>query len=412
MKQTAQTSITEKSRTLPVIENYDVIVVGGGMAGIAAAVSAARMSARVCLIEKYCAVGGLATLGNVTIWLPLCDGKGKQVIAGLAEELIALSTADISQENVTAHFVHIPDCWRHDASIVERAKKRYQAEFNPSSYMLALEKYVYDANVHIFYDTRVCSVVRGGARISHVICENKDGRVAIAGKTIIDATGDADICYLAGEKTVSLDSNVLAGWFYTFSLHSGTLKLHQFSHSYSRNGGKETAKPPFFCGDTATGVTRHIIQTREKIREKYARICAENPVDDIQLLTPPTMACFRMTRRLEATYTLSENDMHIWHDDTVGCTGDWRRKGPVYPIPLRILQGVQTKNLLCAGRCISADTSVWDVTRAIPACVVSGEAAGCVAALAAENERGNTHAVAYSIIHKQLNSQGVLLDIN
>ena len=67
--------VGEAARMLPVVGDYDVVVAGGGMAGVAAAVAAARRGARVSLVEKQSALGGLATLGNVTIWLPLCDGS-------------------------------------------------------------------------------------------------------------------------------------------------------------------------------------------------------------------------------------------------------------------------------------------------------------------------------------------------
>ncbi len=72
-----ESTVEEPARILPVAAAYDVVVAGGGIAGVAAAVAAARCGVSVCLLDKACALGGLATLGNVIVWLPLCDGRGR-----------------------------------------------------------------------------------------------------------------------------------------------------------------------------------------------------------------------------------------------------------------------------------------------------------------------------------------------
>ena len=83
--------IEEKSKKLPIYGEYDVVVAGGGVAGISAAIAASRTGAKTILIEKQFALGGLATMGLVTYYLPLCDGCGRQVSFGIAEELLKLS---------------------------------------------------------------------------------------------------------------------------------------------------------------------------------------------------------------------------------------------------------------------------------------------------------------------------------
>jgi len=400
--------ILEPERRLPVSGAYDVVVAGGGIAGVAAAVAAARAGASVCLLDKESALGGLATLGNVVIWLPICDGRGRQVIGGLGEELLRLSVADLQADNLPARFIGIPKCWRPGGDPEQRKKVRFCVDFNPSSYLLALEKLVLTAGVKLLYDTRVCAVRREHDRVTHLVVENKSGRQAVACRTVVDATGDADVCYLAGEATESLDSNVLCGWFYL--LKDGVPYLQPLSNRYAPDCGKAESEGPFLRGDDGDEVTAHLVGSRDLLRRRLAEWRAKHPGSAIEPFLPATIACFRMTRRLVADFSLSERNMHQWFDDAVGLTGDWRKPGPVYALPFRSLRGVCNRNLLTAGRCLSADTTVWDVTRAIPTCAVTGEAAGTAAALAVRDVVGDVQALDVARLQARLREQHVLLD--
>ena len=88
----------------------------------------------------------------------------------------------------------------------------------------------------------------------------------------------------------------------------------------------------------------------------------------------------RMTRRLDGVYTLNDSEMHKEFYDSAGLFSDWRKAGPVYELPFSALYGKIIKNLAVAGRCISVTEAMWDITRVIPVCAVSGEAAGTAAA--------------------------------
>jgi hypothetical protein len=408
MKQSPSSTILEPARHIPVVVSCDVLVAGGGIAGVAAALAASRLGVSVCLVEKTCALGGLATLGNVTVWLPLCDGHGRQVSGGLAEELLKLSVADLERDHPAPGFQGIPACWQDGGDLEQRQGNRYLARFNPSSYLLALEGLLVANGVQLLYDTRACAVLRQDRTITHLVVENKSGRSAVACKMIVDATGDADICFLAGEQTESLDTNVLCGWFY--SLAEGDLHLHAMTRAFSPYAAREGAAGPFFRGDDAAEVTAQVLGSRALIREKIADLRARDPASDVQLILPPTIPTFRMTRRLVGEYSLGEVDAHRWFEDTVGLTGDWRKPGPVYAFPMRSLCAVVNTNLLAAGRCMSADTTAWDVTRAIPGCAVTGEAAGTAAALAVLRGVSNARALAVEVIQQQLRSQGALLE--
>lgn len=401
-------TIHEPARDLPVSGDHDVIVIGGGIAGVAAALAAARLGADVCLVEKEYSLGGLATLGNVIFYLPICDGMGHQVIGGLGEELLRLSVHDIKAVNKSRHLRPVPPCWEPDGDTEERLQTRFQTEFNPSSLILELERVILDHKIKLLYDTRFCSVVRGERGLDAVVVENKDGRSAIRCRTVVDASGDADVCAAAGEETESLDSNVQSGWCY-YS-RGDYLVLKPLSRSYDPECGKLDGQGPFFAGDKAADVTGQVVGTRQLLREFIDELRAKDPGEEILPMQISTCPGFRMTRRLRGETDLRHADERRYVDDCIGMTGDWRKKGPIYYLSLRSLAGVRNANLLTAGRCISSDTTVWDVTRVIPTCAVTGEAAGTAAAMACRDTDGRIPDLPIKALQDQLRAQGVIID--
>lgn len=392
--------IVESRRRVPVTGIYDVVIVGGGIAGVAAAVAAARNGAKVCLIEKENALGGLTTLANVAIYLPLCDGMGHQVVGGLGEELLKLSVRD--------GFGEIPSCWKRGGNKQQRLQKRYQAEFNPMSFMLELEELVQKSGVAMYYDTRFCDVVKKRNLISAVIVENKSGRSALLCRTAVDASGDADVCARAGEQTVSLRTNVPAGWFYSYD--GLEVKLHELSRPYDPHGQKVPRGGPGYAGDNAEDVTAQIIGSRRLIRKRLKALNKQRSSPVIRPVLLPTIPAFRMTRRLKGRLELAETDERRYFADAIGMIGDWRKKGPIYYIPLRCLTGVKTDNLITAGRCISSGATGWDITRIIAACVVTGEAAGTAATLACRQTNGRLSKLNVKTLQDRLIKQKVIIE--
>ncbi len=400
--------ITEPVRQLKVQGSYDVIVAGGGLAGVAAAVAAARAGVSVCLIDKAFGLGGLATLGQVTVWLPLCDGMGRQVTAGLSEEMLKLSVDSLAQDNPTARFIGVPEAWKGDGTLEARKKSRFQTRFNPTFYMLALEEWLLQAGVELRYDTRLCGLHHSDDKITHIVIEDKAGRSALACNTLIDATGDADVCHLAGEPTQTLDGNVLAGWFYT--LRENGLHLHGMTRPYNKEGAQNEKGAPFFRGDIPEQITAQLVGSRAMAREKIAEMRERDPERDVQIFSVPTQPCFRMTRRLDAPFSMNVAHTHQYFEDTVGLISDWRKAGPVFPMPKRSLLAPGHRNLMAVGRCMGADPTMWDVTRCFPGCVVSGEAAGAIAALAVKQGDNDAHALPVEAVQKHLIATGNLLD--
>lgn len=411
-------SILEPERKIPVESKCDVLVVGGGFGGVAAALAAARSGVAVTLVERFCALGGLGTIGNVVTYLPLCDGRGRQVLGGIAEELLKVSVQGVKRPVREAFFDEFPRHWtpeadpalrRKGAALPAGAHYRYQANFNPDAAILDYEKLLVDAGVDILYDTRFCAVRRRGGRITHAIVENKSGRTAIACGAVVDASGDADVCFAAGEKTQSLDSNVLCGWYYTLR-DGGDFRLRMLSKHFSRNAVRDSPDDgPFFRGDDGRQVSAHVIGSRRLLREHLATLRAADPEGDLQPMHVATYPCFRMTRRLVGAASVAQSDVHVWRDDAVCLANDWREDGPVWAVPLAALAGVANRNLAACGRCMSVDVSAWDALRVIPVCSVTGEAAGVAASMAVKKNSGDIASLDPKAVAKELKRRGNLL---
>ncbi|MDR0813670.1 MAG: FAD-dependent oxidoreductase [Oscillospiraceae bacterium] len=377
--------ILEPERKVPITDKCDVLVAGGGIAGIAAAIAAAREGRSVILLEREYALGGMATLGLVTIYLPLCDGNGNQVVFGLGEELLKLSIEHVVEANY-------PKAWLEGGSLEDRIRERYITQFNAHLFALRAEKLLRDLGVTILYGTLAAAVTKQGDAIKTVVVENKSGRSAIEVGAVVDATGDADICHLAGaETTLHEGGNGLASWYYYFSQGRVALKMFGLADIAPGAAPPPGAPPedPYaaakveslgtlrFTGVDGAELSRAVITAHEKM---YADILAFREKDESFVpVTISTIPLVRMSRRIVGAYTQDDSEDKRRHEDSIGMTGDWRKRGPAYEIPYRTLVGAQVSNLLAAGRDISVTDAMWDITRVIPPCAVTGQAAGIAA---------------------------------
>ena len=380
--------ILEPERKVSVESSCDVLVVGGGIAGIAAAMAAARGGKRVILLEREYALGGMATLGLVTIYLPLCDGEGNQVIYGIAEELLKLSIKHGAEANY-------PTAWLDGGSLEDRIKNRYITQFNPHLFALSSEELLLELGVTILYGTLACAVNKEGDMIKHVVVENKSGRSAIEVQSVIDCTGDADICWMAGAKTaLHAKGNGLASWYYFYSKDKVRLKMFGLADvaqgkmkdapkkgpdTYQAAKVASLDKTVRFSGVDGEELSRAVITAHKKMYEDILKFNAED--ETYVPVTISTIPLVRMSRRLVGAYTMDESENRKFMKDSIGMTGDWRKRGPVFELPFGTLYGNEVKNLLAAGRDISVTDAMWDITRVIPPCAVTGEAAGEAAAM-------------------------------
>ena len=155
-------------------------------------------------------------------------------------------------------------------------------------------------------------------------------------------------------------------------------------------------------------MTEHVIASRNLIREHQVTLRGEHPDSEVLPFLIPTFPGFRMTRRLVGEVEIDADDRRDY-PDSIGLISDWRRKGPIYCIPLRAIRAVRTENLFTAGRCISAVGNGWDMTRVIPPCAVTGEAAGTACAMIAAHPEVPLDVAA---LQERLRAQKNLLFLN
>lgn len=363
-----------------VTKQCDVLVCGGGFAGISAALSAARAGKKVILLEKTYMLGGLGTAGLVTIYLPLCDGEGRQVSFGIAEELLRLSCSMGSEDRYPANWLD-----SDDPSKRTRTDRRFEVQFNAQLFAILAEQLLQKENVEILYGFYAVGTHKTGDKIDAVVVESKSGRQAIGVKSVVDATGDCDIAHFAEAPTDTFNQgNILAAWYY--SVGAEGYKLHLLGASDIPDEEKKTSdkKRTYlldrrFSGLDGAELSEQMQLSHASTMNDIKKKRAEDPT--LMPCTIATIPQIRMTRKIVGQYEMTLEDDKKYIADSIGMVGNWKKRGPVYEVPFRALYSSKIKNLICAGRCISSTESMWDVMRVIPCCAVTGQAAGLAAAM-------------------------------
>ena len=383
---------------------YDVIVAGGGVAGVAAAVSAARMGKSVLLIEKTINLGGLATTGLINLYEPLDNGRGTQIIRGMAEELQKLS--------IKYGYDSIPEVWKNGEPGQGNTDVRYVTRYSAPIFMLALNELINNEGVKVLFDTIITEPVMENGKCLGLVVENKTGCGFYGAKMIVDTTGDADVIYRAGVPTVQ-GSN-----YHTYLTHGAdldtcrtTLEKEDMNYLYDyryKGGGANlwgTRHPegkPKREGTTAEDITEYVIENQLE--------CLEKIKDDDRkkrtIVALPYMPQFRTTRRIDGDFTLREEDAYRHFDDSVAAICDFARRDYLYEVPFGTLVKTGFSNLITAGRCASGDGYAWDVLRVIPPAVITGQVAGIACAMAID-EKCDIYALNVLKLQKILASKNI-----
>jgi len=433
----------EAARRLPIYHKCDVLVVGGGPAGTAAALAAARTGADVVVMERYNHLGGLST-GGVVIWIDrMTDWEGRQVIRGFAEDVFAR----LPKEGVAG-----PD--RADWGSRDPDKAKYWSlrtsahhgivnwapTLDPERLKLLSQEMMIEAGVRIvFHSWMALPIVEDGA-VKGVIFESKAGRQALMAKVVVDCTGDGDVFARAG---AGYDTDIEEGDVH-HSMNTGFMlggvdmstwldfrggQPEQYAE-FTKMGREKLGffQPPYvswrndialFLGPRQSGLSALDVDdmTETEIRSHrfmkthcdFFRDNAPGFENAYMLLSAPQLGV-RHTRRLAGTGRIERSQ---WSEgvpfaDEVGVSPSISPKFPVISVPYGCLVPVRLDGLLAAGRHISCDANSHGFMREIPQCWLTGQAAGAAAGVAA-NRGVQPRNVDIAELQATLRSQGVFL---
>jgi hypothetical protein len=418
------------NRRIPVEDSYDVVVAGGGPAGAAAAVSAARLGAKTLLIESTGCLGGMGTSGLVTAFDPMANGK-ENLVGGFMYEVVE----ELYQRKFLAPQV-TPDYWR----------KRYLTwtPFNVEGYKLVLDEKITAAGVEVRFFTRLidAEVYPGESRVQGVVIHNIEGYSFIAAKSFIDCTGDAVLadlcgadCWEAGRDTPRIMPATLPSLFAGIDWERLQAYYNKYGHEQGngiiRQGiadGMFLQPDPFLVGLSKIGPSvaylngghlfnlnalrctelsrnvmlgRRIAQDYLAFYRKYIPGC-----ENMEHVTTASLIGVRESRRIKGEYVLTLDDYLARREfpDQIGIFNkfvdihpydtseeEYQRfmkekdeklrleQGEYFGLPYGILVPKGWSNLWVAGRCVSSDVRVHGSIRVQPACSMMGQAAGTAA---------------------------------
>jgi hypothetical protein len=442
-------------RDLSVIATTDVLVVGGGSAGIAASVASARTGAKTMLIERYGFLGGTSTAALVGPMMTSFSTDGRaRIVGGIFQEIVenmvrvggAVDPATIDRVNEYGGFI------KHGHTHV--------TPFHPEALKLVAQEMVVDAGVDLLLHTTFVETVTNGGRAAGAVVTNKAGLAAIAAKVVIDASADGDVAASAGApfaKGRPDDGKMQPAtmFFRVGNVNDAAIEAWAKEHPDQRlfesvvqaaKARGEFMLPREYLnfyrepepgvwrvnvtrvlgidGTDPRSLTRGEMEGRRQVwwlmnfmREHCAGF------ERAQLLEAGAQLGVRETRRIIGEYVLSGEDclegrrfpdaiargsyLIDIHDPAGTRTQLTEIRAPFYDIPYRCLVPKETDGLLVAGRCISVDHVAFGSTRVIPQCYATGQAAGAAAAMAIQS-RMEPRALSASQLRERLQAAGAI----
>lgn len=446
MAEDSDRTIIEPSRGTPVHGEYEVVVLGGGPAGIAAAVAAARGGRKTLLIERYGFLGGMGTAAGVTNFCGLhanVHGEMRRVVHGIASDL--LDRIDRLDGLNAPHTV----------------LGRIQAQaYDNAAYKMAADDLLLGSNVDILFHALAVGVhMATPATIGGIFIETKSGRRAVLGRMFIDASGDGDLATWAGAPYELGDGagNML---YPSAMFRINAVDADRVDHSWTglgklmaeeeqRRGRRFPRKGPIvrpqkrgiewranltqlarndgaaINGVDANELSQGEILGRQQIADVFDFLRTVPGFERSYIVDIAPQIGIRETRRVLGRYVLTEDDVLgcADFDDTIGVNGwpieahvsggvifKWASPGSrgFNHLPYRMLLPPAIDNLLVAGRCASMSHMGQSAARVSGACFVMGQAAGTAAAMAI-GQRAAPAVIGIAGLQNQLARDGAFL---
>lgn len=442
--------LNEPARTIPVVAETDVVVLGGGPAGIAAATAAARQGARTMLLERYGFLGGQGTAAMVTNFCGLhvvADDEIIRVIRGIADDL--LDRLDALDALKDPHFVPGPDGAMTAAQ-----------SYDTAAFKSAADDLLLSAGVDLRFHVLAVDAMVDDGKIDALIIETKSGRAAIRAHTFIDCSGDADLAHWAGAPyEVGDDDGFIA--YPTLMFRMGDVDgqrayaegkpalrqklaeaIAEGQQLPRRHGIINAQNRPQEWRANLTQVSRDgrpinganwddfsyaEIEGRRQVLDYFSFLKDRVPgFERAYLLETAPQVGIRETRRIVGPYQLTAEDVLGCRDfdDSIGINGwplEIHRAGDVewrfipdrgwHQIPFRTLIPQNVKNLLVAGRCASTTPGGQASLRVSGPCFAMGQAAGTAAAMAVKTDEPVADTSATDL-QTRLTDEGVVLHGN
>lgn len=380
-----------ESLETPVKIQRDVIVVGGGVAGIASSLASARNGAETILIERYGFLGGVATAGlmnSINGFRNQRKPNNIQTVRGIAEEIV-----------LEMH--KLGGCWISTAYEQEdfdmaSGELPYAVAFDPEIFKYVVLKLLVESGVELFLHTWAVKAVKKEESVAGIIVENKGGRAALMSKIVVDASGDGDMAYSAGAPYMQAskeDPHTMGA--------SLMLRIGNVPPGFGVPAGSDTAVTwgpgTRVNGTDPLDITRAELEVRMKAIDFVENLRERAGFQSANLLETAFQIGIRETRRFIGEYVLTKEDAEndVRFEDAIAISSNpvpsyygkryfYNHLG--FDVPYRSIIPKSVDGLFLAGRNISMEQAPWQSARSMSPNMAIAQAAGTAAAICAKEE--------------------------